>query len=363
MTIASHILAGLDGTTLTSLERDLILKHKVLGFTLFKRNIESLEQLQVLTTEIKALARQAGYEILLAVDHEGGRVFRLPEPFTRIPPMRKWGEHFEETGDVVPVFELGKILASEASLAGFNLNFAPVCDLDLNEKNPIIGDRAFSTNKEIVFKLARQVILGHQKLGMFTCLKHFPGHGATSLDSHEALPIDERSESEITDLDIYPYQRLVAEGLADSIMTAHVVYPKIDKDNPATLSEIILEGILRKKLHYDGVIFSDDLLMKAIADHHGIPAAAKKFFLCGGDAALICKHPELTLETIERLEAEISQNANPAEISHLTQNLLIAQKRLKNLLAKLPPAYTAPKATDKQALLERNSGFVRSVFG
>lgn len=304
MCVAQHILAALEGTEITSVERDLILKEKVLGFTLYKWNIESADQLIELNKELKALAKQAGYELILAVDHEGGRVFRLPEPFSQIPPMKNWGDSFNQTGDVEPLFELGKILGSEIKAAGFNLNFAPAVDINTNPDNPVIADRSFSETATVVYKLARQVIRGLIHENIIPCLKHFPGHGGTSLDSHDFLPLDERNLEEITKTDLLPYQSLIAENLAPTIMTAHVVFPEIDKDHPATLSQKFLTQILRNEMKYAGIIFSDDLLMKAIADNYGIYEAAKAFFLCGGDVALICKQPELSQEIIEKLKKD-----------------------------------------------------------
>ncbi len=353
MTISSHILAAIDGPTLTPLERELILKHKVLGFTLFKRNIESLEQVQALNAEIKSLAKQAGYEIILAVDHEGGRVFRLPEPFTKIPAMRLWGNLFDQTADAALAFELGKTLGSEASLAGFNLDFAPVVDVDLNEINPIIGDRAFSKSTEAVYKMARQVIRGLNAAGVLTCLKHFPGHGATEKDSHEELPIDDRGVDELEKIDLVPYAKLISEGLVDSVMTAHVVYPKIDAANPATLSQKIITGILRDKLKYTGVIFSDDLLMKAIADNYGIYEAALQFFKAGGDAILVCKKPELTLEIIERFDKE-------KKLAGIDSHLAAAKARLNNLTARL--TNQSNTSLDATKILAQNALWVQNKF-
>lgn len=271
-----------------------------MGFTLFSRNVENATQLIELNKELKALAKQAGYDIVLAVDQEGGKVERLPSPFSKIKSMRDWGDIFAKTGRVEPLFELGKILGSEVRAAGFNLDFAPVVDVDLHSANPIIGNRAFSPYPEVVYKLARQVIRGLMHEGVIPCLKHFPGHGATTKDSHVELPHDNRPAEKIFKYDITPFKKLIDENLAPTIMTAHVVYSQLDIKNPATLSEKILKEILRKKLNYDGMIFSDDLLMKAVFDHHDLFSASQRFFHCGGDVVLICKHPELTLELIEK---------------------------------------------------------------
>lgn len=298
--VGRHFLAGFDGYEVTSVVRDLILKQNILGFTLFSWNIESAEQLIALNEELQSLARQARYDLILAVDQEGGRVARLPEPFTTIPPLRACAKLTE-----AQLFLLGQIVSEEVSLAGFDLDFAPVVDVDLNPKNPIIGDRSFSKDPEEVFRCAKNFIRGFEQNGVLTCLKHFPGHGATTEDSHEGLTKDCRPFSEIESIDLVPYKKLIQEKLAQTIMTAHVTYEAIDPKNPATLSEKIIKNILREDLQFNGVLFSDDFLMKAIRDHYDLTEAAKRFFEIGGDVVLICKEPERTLEILSRLQKEV----------------------------------------------------------
>jgi len=300
--IARHFLSGIPGKEITKDVEDLILKEKILGFTLFKRNFDTLEELISLSSELHSLAKQAGYTLALAVDHEGGRrVFRLPQPFTPVCPMRDLGDDFEKNNDATKAFKIGQILASEVKAVGFNVIFAPVTDIDLNENNPIIGDRSFSSHAEIVYLLARQVIRGVLSEGIVPCLKHFPGHGATSQDSHEELPTDNRSIDELKKFDLVPYQKIIAENLAPTIMTAHVVFPKIDKE-PATISEYFINQLLRNELHYQGLLFSDDLLMKAISQNYNLKDVALKFFNNGGDVALICNQPDYLIEIIKELK-------------------------------------------------------------
>lgn len=298
--LGRHFLAGFEGFAVTPQVRDLILKQNILGFTLFSWNIESAEQLIALNEELRSLARQAGYDLILAVDQEGGRVARLPEPFTKIPPMRACAKLTEEQ-----LFLLGQIVSEEVSLAGFNLDFAPVVDLDLHPENPIIGDRSFSKNPDEVLRCVKNFIRGFEKEGVLTCLKHFPGHGATTQDTHEGRAKDPRTFSEIEGADLLPYKKLIQEKFAQTIMTAHVTYESIDPKHPATLSAKIIKNILREDLKFNGVLFSDDFLMKAIRDHYDLTEAAKQFFEIGGDVVLICKEPERTLEILSRLKKEV----------------------------------------------------------
>lgn len=303
--LGQHFLAALRDTQVTPEVRDLILKEKVLGFTLFKWNIESVEQLQALNEELQSLAHQAGYELILAVDQEGGRVERLPSPYLKIPPMKKWQKLLSEAGNENIFYDLGVLLGEEVRSAGFNLNFAPVVDVDTNPKNPIIGNRAFSEDPKMVAECAKNLIQGMLSVGVIPCLKHFPGHGATNADSHLELPLDERPFDQIKDVDLVPYQKLIEENLAPTLMTAHVQYSQIDDDVPATLSPTILSDLLRDELGYKGVVFSDDFLMKAIFDHYGLHDACLKFFKSDGDVVLICKYPDMTLKLIRQLKVEI----------------------------------------------------------
>lgn len=355
--IGQHFLAGFDGPSVTRDVRDLILKERVLGFTLFKWNIESAGQLRALTGELKALAHQAGYDILLAVDQEGGRVERLPEPFNRIPSMRRWAEVCRKQGSDEPIAELGRILGREVRLAGFNLDFAPVVDVDLNALNPIIGDRSFSSDAAVVVKHARAIIRGLIGEGVIPCLKHFPGHGATSKDSHLELPVDDRAQEDILATDARPYRALMAEGLVPTLMTAHVLYSGIDPDSPGTLSEKIVAKILRESLGYDGVVFSDDLLMKAIADHHDLADVCERFFLIGGDAALVCKDPELSLDLIRKTRAKAASTEGAELATKLDRSLA----RLNALKSRFLPALHADAAPMAE-LIQKHKAYVEALF-
>lgn len=360
LALGQHVLGGFDGFSVTPEVRKLILEKKILGFTLFKWNIESFEQLRALTAELQSLAVQASYELVLAVDQEGGRVARLPvPPFTKIPPMRQWGDYLKDNDDFSILRELGAVLGREVRLAGFNLDFAPVADVDLNPKNPVIGDRAFSDEAWHVYQCARFFLQGLMEEGVMGCLKHFPGHGSTDLDSHLALPHDPRPLDKLLDCDLLPYGKLIVEGHAPSIMTAHVVYDAIDPQNPATLSEKIVSGLLREELGYDGVVFSDDLLMKAISDHHDLKDVMLKFFSIGGDVALVCRDAALNLDLLERLESTLTQTSDANE--KILANLVHSKRRLATLKATHLPLVQPLAQTDD--LFKRHAEFVASVFG
>lgn len=355
--IGSHILAALNGTDITADIEELILKHRVLGFTMFRRNIESPEQLVALTTDLQNLAAKAGYKLVLAVDQEGGRVARLNEPyFVKIPPMKKWAEYFVATNKAESLFQLGEMLAEQCLACGFNLDFAPVVDVNTLAENPIIGDRSFGSDPELVYICARNIMRGMHKAGLINCIKHFPGHGATMKDSHLDLPVDARTRDEIFATDITPFRKLIAENLVDSVMTAHVVYPELDVDMPATVSHKIIQDILRKELNYQGVVFSDDMMMKAISEHYGIEKAIVDFLKAGGDVALICEKPELSLEIIRKL-------ASNADQVGLGQYLQISEKRLVKLTDKLSQPIVFNKQTSLTQLVTRHQHILNNFFG
>ena len=355
--VGQHFLAALDGLAITPEVKYLIEVEHVLGFTLFRRNITDAEQLTELNRELQYLANHAGYELILAVDQEGGRVFRLPEPFSQIPPMRKWGKLAEQTGDNTYLRDLGLILGLEIQAAGFNLDFAPVVDVDTNPNNPIIGDRSFAPNGESVAKLAAGVILGLLETGVIPCLKHFPGHGDTSLDSHLALPTDTRPLSALEACDLIPYRRLIKAHLAPTLMTAHVMYPALDAEHPATLSEKILTDLLRTELGYEGVVFSDDLLMKAIADRFDLADAAKQFFLAGGDVALICQDSSLALSLIEQTRKSLTATTSES------QKLAAALSRSSERLTALKARYLKPAQMNHlPTITAKHQEFLKKIF-
>lgn len=357
--LGQHVLGGFDGCSVTDEVRDLILKKKILGFTLFNWNIESAAQLCALIDELKSLARQAGYRLILALDQEGGRVARLPvPPFTKIPPMRMWGDLVLETEDFSVIRELGRLVARELRLAGFNLDFAPVADVDLNPNNPVIGDRSFSSDPWHVYQCSKYFLQGMTEEGVMGCLKHFPGHGATDRDSHLELPHDSRPLDVLLAVDILPYGKLIVEGMAPSVMTAHVVYEAIDSKNPATFSHKILGGLLRGQLGYDGVVFSDDLLMKAISDHHDLLDVMLQFFDCGGDAVLVCKNATLNFELVERLEKALLQGSEANK--KIFENLRQSQRRLAALKGSHLSLPTEPG--DPAEIMENHREFVMRLF-
>lgn len=263
------------------------------GVVLFRRNIEpelaGLGGVQRLCAQLGACS-PAWLPPLIAIDEEGGRVARLGPPALRLPPMRR----LAELGDLGLIERVGAAIARELACLGVTMNFAPVVDVDTNPDNPIIGDRAFSREPEAVVECAAAYLRGLRAGGVAGCLKHYPGHGDTLLDSHLALPRVSHERARIESIELLPFRRLAA--LAESMMTAHVVYPALDADRPATLSSVIASDLLRHELGFGGVLFSDDLEMQAIAGHGSAGASAVAAVRAGCDLLLVCSRPDVQAE-------------------------------------------------------------------
>jgi beta-N-acetylhexosaminidase len=284
---------------LTVEEKELLRHPLVGGVILFARNFQSPKQLLALTSEIRALRQP---ELLIAVDHEGGRVQRFQEGFTRIPPMRLLGERREaDAGPAKALAEgVGYVIAAELRSHGIDFSFAPVLDVDFGASS-IIGDRAFSDEPAAIAELAGALVAGLAAGGMASVGKHFPGHGYVKADSHVDVPVDERELGEIEAADLLPYRELIKRGL-DGIMPAHVIYPKVDK-RPAGFSPVWLKELLRGRLGFDGMIFSDDLSMEGASVAGGVVQRAEAALAAGCDMVLVCNAPQAASEVLDGLKA------------------------------------------------------------
>jgi beta-N-acetylhexosaminidase len=291
------------------------------GAILFSRNVESPQQVAQLVRVLKEAA--APRPFLVAVDQEGGRVQRLRAPWTEWPPMRRVGE----TGEAALAEAVGAALGREVRAAGFDLDFAPVVDVDTNPQNPVIGDRAFSREPARVAEMGAALVRGLQGAGVAACAKHFPGHGDTAQDSHLELPRLPHGLERLRAVELPPFHAAVEAGVA-CVMTAHVVFEAVDADFPATLSPRAL-AVLREELGYPGVIVSDDLEMKAVAGRWSTEDAAQRAVEAGCDLLLACKTPEV----VERAAAGASR-ASPERIRD-------AQARVQALAARWAAPATA----------------------
>jgi beta-N-acetylhexosaminidase len=277
-----------DGLALADDDRKRLLHPATGGVILFARNYQSPEQLAALTAEIRALRTP---ELLICTDHEGGRVQRFREGFSAIPPMRSLGVLWDRDRDAArrAARAVGLAIAAELGAHGLDFSFAPVLDLDYGSSS-VIGDRALHFDPIAVGALAAELVKGFAAGGMQAVGKHYPGHGFAALDSHLAVPRDERAVAEIMRKDVAPYRAVIAAGLG-GVMPAHVIYAQADPE-PAGYSAYWLKNVLRGKLGFDGLIISDDLSMAGASTAGGIPERARAALAAGCDMVLLCNDPE-----------------------------------------------------------------------
>lgn len=286
---------GFTGTAVPEALRAKLERGEAGATIVFKRNLViasgadgercDLDAVVALARELRRRAPD-GTPALLAVDQEGGRVQRVRAPATVWPPMQAH-DGFAEPEDAAIAERVGRAIGDELRALGFDIDFAPVLDVHTNPTNPVIGDRAFGVDPEAVARRALAFARGLDAAGVLACGKHFPGHGDTATDSHLELPRIDHAWDRLERVELLPFRRAAAAGLP-MIMTAHVVFAAIDPDRPATLAEPVVTGLLRDRLGYRGVIVSDDLDMRAIADHMGVGAAAVAAVRAGCDALLLC---------------------------------------------------------------------------
>lgn len=266
------------------------------GVTLFRRNLPTegegtdLAALRLLNDELHECGAASGDPLLISVDQEGGRVQRIKAPIDHYPPMYSFAEQ-SDAAAATAAEVMGKKMAEELASWGFDIDFSPVLDVHTNPANPIIGDRAFSSEPEAAAHRALAFARGLQAGGILSCGKHFPGHGDTATDSHLSLPRLDHPLERLREVELLPFVRAI-EAKIPMIMTAHVVFAALDDSVPATLSRRVITGLLREELGYTGVVVSDDLDMKAIADNFGVGDAAVAAIEAGCDVLLLCRNPD-----------------------------------------------------------------------
>jgi beta-N-acetylhexosaminidase len=295
MAMIGALMLDIAGTTLNEEDMQLLQHPQVGGVILFTRNIESPSQVRALTDHM----RQIRPEILIAVDQEGGRVQRLKQGFTLLPAMGRFGELYQTEPERALNLceECGWLMATEVLAVGIDFSFAPV--LDINDISDVIGDRAFANNPQHIIALARAFLAGMQRAGMATTGKHFPGHGSVKADSHIAAAIDNRSLADIEAHDMQSFVQL--QNQLDALMPAHVIYPQVDP-HPAGFSEFWLQRILREKLNFDGVLFSDDLSMQAACVAGGADARIQAALKAGCDMGLVCNDRSAQLIALQGIK-------------------------------------------------------------
>jgi beta-N-acetylhexosaminidase len=328
------LVAGFTGTDAPDELLRACARDELAGVILFKRNLGSMHQIAVLIARIAEKAAQHT-PLLVAVDQEGGRVARLGEPVLKLPPMRA----LSALGDPALTERAAHFLGQQLRALGFTMDFAPVLDVDTNPANPVIGDRSFGATPERVIEQAYAFARGLEAAGLLACGKHFPGHGDTDLDSHLALPRLSHDRARLDRVELAPFR--AARGQLPAIMTAHVVFESLARGKPATLAHEVITDLLRNELRYDGAIISDDLEMKAIADHYGVEQAACLAIEAGCDTLLVCSR----LDWVERARVALADRA--AREPAFKRRLEEASERTRVLRQKCPPRpITDPRALE-----------------
>lgn len=321
--IGQRIILGLKGASLTSEEKKLIVENNIGGVVLFARNCESPEQIHALISEVQALRFQLADKVPLfvTVDMEGGKVARLKPPFTQWPPLRKIASY----GSTGLAFKFAQAMGQELKAFGFNMNFAPCLDVMGPQENQVIGDRSVGTDPEEVARMGSALVRGYIKAAVEPCGKHFPGHGFVKEDSHKVLPVDERTLDEIRHCEFIAFKKAFRARL-NFVMSAHIKYPKVDPDWPASLSSEWTK-ILRDELKYRQLLISDDLDMKALRNHYDKKAIAVQAMKAGANILLYCNDFDSPWEGLEGiLEAHGRGEITAAQIQEEYQRIIQFKK-------------------------------------
>lgn len=289
--IGQMIIAGFDGTT-SSNAKTLINNYKLGGVILFGTNIKNPNQLVNLTNEIKTYNKSNKVPLMISVDQEGGRVNRMPSPIINTPSARTIGN--KNNGNYS--FNIGNVISKELSSFGFNTDFSPVLDIQSNPKNTVIGDRSFGTTSSVVTKNGESMVEGIRKGNIIPVIKHFPGHGDTSIDSHLELPVVNKDLASLKKFELIPFSNAI-KNHADMVMVAHILVKKVDSKYPASMSKAVITDLLRKQYGYNGVVITDDMSMGAIAKHYNLSNAAVTSINAGSNIILI-GHGNQNVKTI-----------------------------------------------------------------
>ncbi|QLE56309.1 beta-N-acetylhexosaminidase [Nostoc sp. TCL26-01] len=339
----NHLILGISGTSLSDEDKRALNELKPIGVIFFAKNFLDgfpyehwLETFQQLNRQIREYTEREA--MFFTLDHEGGRVVRTPLPITRFPHGLLLRSHSRE---------VAKATGIELKSLGINVSWSPVADIYSNPQNPVIGTRAFGSTPNTAAKVAREYYLGLQEVGIIGCAKHFPGHGDTSKDSHVELPILNLTPEELRNRELIPFQVLIKEQIS-LIMTAHILFPKIDPDLPATLSRPILKSILREELGFQGVVVSDDLDMKAVSDMFTQNGTVARAVNAGCDLFIVSRNiHSSSMERTYKIAEDFAESLSKGELAE--EVVTTAKTRIETLLA-MTPQY-AVQALDKDILL------------
>jgi beta-N-acetylhexosaminidase len=323
--VGQLIMAGMDGTEVDEAAKELIRSYNVGGVIFYSNNMKDAKEALQLFNDLKEINAQqkSGVPLFMSVDEEGGKVSRMPPTLKKIPSAKKVGD----TKNEQLATQIGNVIGDQLHSFGLNMDYAPVLDVNSNPQNPVIGDRAYGNETNIVSQMGIAVMKGLQQRNIIPVVKHFPGHGDTSVDSHIGLPIVNHNIERLRELELVPFKQAIAEG-ADAVMIAHILMPKIDKSAPASFSSIIIHDLLREQLGFTGVVISDDMTMGAITEHYDIGEAAVKFIQAGGNVVLVGHGMENIQSVAKALTDAVQQGKITPQMldERVTQVLQLKQK-------------------------------------
>ncbi|MNJ91194.1 putative lipoprotein YbbD precursor [compost metagenome] len=322
--IGQHMFIGVSGHALTPDEKKFIVQNNIGGVVLFGRNVADPKQVRELCAEIQSLRHTLPDKapFFIGIDNEGGRVARLKAPFTTWPPAKNLGDLDAPTVS----FHFANRMGRELKAVGINLDFAPCVDVFTNPENKVIGDRSLSSDPEMVAKHASALVRGFIKADVLSCVKHFPGHGNTLLDSHFDLPVENLTLEQLENRELIPFKKTF-KSRVDMVMTAHIMFPEIDPEWPVTLSEKFIKGIIRDEYRYRGLVITDDLGMKALASNYGVDEIPVRALQAGAELLLYCNEPDVPPQALEAILGAVAQGSlDQKNLEHSHQRILEVKK-------------------------------------
>ncbi|TCP28816.1 beta-N-acetylhexosaminidase [Scopulibacillus darangshiensis] len=331
--IGQMIIGGFDGTTITTNVTDLLNKYKLGGVLLYGTNIKSDTQLVNLTNGLKTANTKNKVPLFISVDQEGGRVNRMPASIINTPTARTIGY----SNSKKYAYNIGNVIAKELTSFGFNTDFAPVLDIQSNPKNTVIGDRSFGSNSSVVSKLGEAMMKGISDGNIIPVVKHFPGHGDTSIDSHLDLPKVNKGLSKLKQFELIPFRNVIKDH-ADMVMVAHILVKKVDSKYPASMSKAIITDLLRNQLGFRGVVITDDMTMGAITKHYNLGDAAVRAINAGSDIVLV-GHGKENVKTVYNSLYAAAKNHTISEdtINNSVYRILSLKRKYKLSNNIVPP--------------------------
>lgn len=331
--IGQMIIAGFDGTSIDTNTQNLISKYKLSGLILYQTNVKDANQLVNLTNSIKTANSKNKIPLFISVDQEGGRINRMPTSIKDTPSARTIGNKNDEEY----AYNIGKVIANELHVFGFNTDFAPVLDIQSNPDNTVIGDRSFGSSSSIVSKLGISMMKGIRSENLIPVVKHFPGHGDTSVDSHLELPLVLNDLTRLNKIELVPFKNAIKE-YADMVMVAHILVQKIDPNYPASMSKPIITDLLRKKCGFGGVVISDDMTMGAIAKNYKLKDAAVRAVNAGCDIILVGHGMDNVITVYNSIYSAVKNHTISEDtINRSVYRILTLKNKYKINNKKIPP--------------------------